>query len=147
MTPTLSLAQQMARERAALLPMVRAVAARFGADPHQWDEKGYDGREMACSVSNTGQTPPRQWTYDLMLDVPARDAMAKSEQVLVALEADGWRRNPPRRRDAEVIAQDVFKDGYLLSVGATRQGRITLTGRSACYAEDGTLSSRMEAGR
>jgi hypothetical protein len=54
---------------------------------------------------------------------------------------------PPRRRDAEVIAQDVFKDGYLVSVGATRQGRITLTGLSSCYAEDETLSFRMEAGR
>jgi hypothetical protein len=146
-TSTLSLEQQMARERATLLPMVQAVAARFGANPHQGNGKRYDGREMACGVSNTGQTSPRQWTYDLLLDVPARDALAKAEQVLVALEGDGWTRNPPRRRDAEVIAQDVFKDGYLVSVGATRQGLVTLTGRSACYAEDGTLSFRMEAGQ
>ncbi len=70
--PTLSLPQQLARERAALLPIVQAVAARFGADPHRWDEKGYDGMDMPCGMSDTGQSSPRQWMYDVMLEVPTR---------------------------------------------------------------------------
>jgi hypothetical protein len=147
MTPTLSREQQMARERATLLPMVQAVAARFGADPHQWNEKGYDGLEMPCGMSDTGQPSPRQWTYDVQLNVPARGALARAEQVLADLKADGWTPNPPRQRNTEVVDLDVFKGGYALSVGATRQGLVKLTGSSPCYAEDGSVSFRMEAGQ
>ena len=67
--------------------------------------------------------------------------------MLADLRADGWTSNPPRQWDTEAIDLDVVKDGYAVSVGATRQGRVRLVGRSSCYAEDGTVSFHQKAGQ
>ena len=148
MTPTLTGEERLTFEQTHLPPIGKALVAEFGVDPDKWTTSANDGREGSCGLSTTGSIWPRSWAYDVHFRLPAKDALSRVDQVLQRLPTKGWALNPvPNQRDADGIEQDVFKDGYAATIGATSEGFAGVTIRSSCYAEDGSVAFRHEPGQ